>query len=165
MHAQSRLQLVVIGFSAGILLENVNRSRGVAKNSRYRKITSRNTKAQVAAINCCLVWLVDVEEAPEPVTLRAHVTHLQRHFTSDLLLDVQVVILHVGSLYLLVDRENVALRAATTGRRSINRGIGLERPGGQGKHGLLNRVRSNIVICRPGSIEGRKGQMAQEHIL
>src|SRR5260370_16399723 len=123
MHAQSRLQLVVIGFAAGILLENVNRSRGVAKNSRYRKITSRNTKAQVAAINCCLVRLVDVEEAPEPVTLRAHVTHLQRHFTSDLLLDVQVVILHVGSLYLLFNPENAPLRPPTTVRRTLNPAI------------------------------------------
>ena len=56
--------------------------------------------------------LIDVKESPQPVALGANVANLHGHFTRDLLLDVQIVILYVRRLDIPIDAENIAFDGA-----------------------------------------------------
>src|SRR6266851_10381617 len=98
--------------------------------------------------------------------LRSHVADLQYNLVGDLLLDVQVVIFHVGRFDIPVEGENIALRTAGAVWYSINGYPRLNRPvERQGERCLLDGVGSNIVICRPGGVKRRVWQVAQEHVL
>ena len=103
VYPQADLERVVIGFAGGILLEDIEGSWGRARKDTRRAELKSCSSCGGAAIapgrgpKCARTLrivdglrgrLVDVEEAPEPVTLRPHVTHLQRHFVCNLLLDV-----------------------------------------------------------------------------
>src|SRR6266566_1052644 len=103
VYPQAGLERVVIGFAGRILLEDIERSRGRAREDTRRgelESSSAQSGAAIATGRCprraralrivdgLRGRLVDVEKAPEPVTLRTHVTHLQRHFACNLLLDV-----------------------------------------------------------------------------
>jgi hypothetical protein len=56
-----------------------------------------------------LIWLVQVPEPEQPVPLRSHVSNLHGNFVANLLLNVEVVVLHVRCPDVPVNREYVAL--------------------------------------------------------
>src|SRR4029077_4019831 len=68
----------------------------------------------VRAVRCRdlrLAGLADVEEPPEAMPLRSNIAHLQNCLARELLLKVEVVVLHVGSLDVAIESENIALEA------------------------------------------------------
>src|SRR4029077_9000636 len=86
-------------------------------------INARSGRAgQVCRSDRRVRGLIDVVEAEEPVTLRSYITHLQSGLVGDLLLDVDVVVLHVGSLDVAIHGKNVTLEV-TCGFVSENRGV------------------------------------------
>src|SRR6202050_5130272 len=95
------------------------------------------------------------------MTLRAHISHLQHYLPRNLLLDVQIVILHIGGLDIPVEREHIAFNTAAA-RCTVNRNSGCNRAGNTRRD---NGARTDIVVRWPGTEEGRVGQMAQKEIL
>src|ERR1700734_843892 len=93
--------------------------------------------------------------------LRADISHLHHHFSGDLLLDIQIVILHVGGLDIPVEREHIAFNTAAT-RRTVNRYAGCNRARNTRRD---NRERTDIVVRWPGIEERRVRQMSQKEIL
>src|SRR5271163_3326862 len=100
--------------------------------------------------------------------LRPNVSQLQYHLAPELLLKIQVVILHIRRLDVSIEGENVALDHAAWS--SVERLAGevrtCDRIDGrriQVRH--LDGVGPNVVIGGAGSKESRVGQVAQRHVL
>ena len=160
------LERVVIRFPGGLLLEDVERSGGVAnKRTRHAKISNarRRRAGQIRSSDRGLVRLAYVVEAEQAVPLRSHIPYLQRSLASELLLDIDVVVFHVRRFDVRVNGENVALLAATVGR-AIH---GLSSSDCADVQGCSCNCGSSakIAIGRTGSIVRGIRQMAEEYIL
>ena len=85
------------------------------------------------------------------MSLGTHVTNLRDSMIVDLLLEVEVVVLHVGSFDISVERENVAFEVA--GGLSPKIGLPGYNRASTGKGRIQpcrkNRIRSDRVICWP----------------
>src|SRR6202035_2429668 len=122
---------------------------------------------RVHLINRRCARLIDVEKPPQMMPLRPHVGQLHHHFGSQLLLDVQVVIFHVGSLDIPVKRKGVALQAGAAWR-VVNRNSvrdWREGPSEGGSRNDLILAGSNRVIGWSRIEEGRIWQVTHDHIL
>src|SRR5690348_4956344 len=95
--------------------------------------------------------------------LRTNIAELQRSLTSQLLLNIDVVVRHVRRFEMAVNSEDVAFLAATVGG-TID---GLSRNyGGDGERRARDRSGSTkVTICGARGVERGIGQVAQEHIL
>src|SRR6202451_4005586 len=96
------------------------------------------------------------------MALRSYIPDLQHGLACELLLEVQVVVLHIRSLDVAVEAENVALKAAS-GRRRVHRTAGND--GAAGRARRKNRLRSYVVVCRSGIKERCIRQVPQNHVL
>src|SRR5260370_24772422 len=129
-------------------------------------VVIRRGEGEIRRGNRCLPRLADVEEPPEAMPLRSNVADLQYCLAGNLLLDIQVVILHVRRLDVAVEGEDVALEAIRRTRRSIecsHNAAWVNRSAG--REGFGNRNRTEVVICWAGIEEGRIGEMAKHHVL
>jgi len=96
------------------------------------------------------------------MALGTHIANLRHHSSGQLLLDIQVVVLHVWSAYVSVEGKGIALEIArgripkyrcSRDHRSANYTCG------------ENGRRSDWVISRPGIEERCIGEMSEEEIL
>src|SRR2546421_4267099 len=96
------------------------------------------------------------------MALGAHIANLRHHSAGQLLLDIEVVVLHVWSAYVPVEGKGIALEIArgripkyrcSRDHRSANYTCG------------ENGRRSNRVISRAWVEKWRIGEMSQEEVL
>src|SRR5579862_4458283 len=96
------------------------------------------------------------------MTLRSNIRDLHNHLARDLLLEVDVEILHIRRLDVTVETEGIALIRASC-RRRVYRTTRNNGPAhGAGRE---NCCRSNVVIRRPRIKERRIRQVAENHVL
>src|SRR5580704_11449247 len=96
------------------------------------------------------------------MALRPHICDLQHRLARDLLLDVQIEILHVRRPDVLLEAESIALKIASRGWREY-RGTGYDRACRRGLR--ENWIWSHIVISWAGIKIGRIWQVGQNHVL
>src|ERR1019366_677323 len=172
VHPKAGLEGVVVRFAAGVLLKDVEGTIGIcAVISWHAEVldgTGRGagwgTAQTIGGVDLCLVGLADIEEPPEAMALRSDVTDLDHGFARELLLDVEVVVLHVWCLDFAVEGEDVALVAAAAdigGRK--HRLLG--RNDSTIHAARINWSRANVVISRTRVEVGREGKMAEHHVL
>src|SRR5580704_4191943 len=97
------------------------------------------------------------------MTLGSDVADLQHHFAVELLLDVEVEVLHVRRLDVAIEAEGVAFIGAASILRTVH---GLARDDGSaiGARGD-DRVWSDVVVSGSGIEEWCVGQVAEHHVL
>src|SRR5207253_9387549 len=101
--------------------------------------------SNIGSVNRCSARLADIEEAPQAMSLGSYIAHLQHGSARDLLLDVQIVVLHVRCLDVAVEAEGIALKTARCGRR-IDRTAGDDSPANRARR--QNCCGPNVVIGR-----------------
>src|SRR5579872_5479434 len=96
------------------------------------------------------------------MALRSHISDLQHRLAGNLLLDVQIVILHVRRVLFRSEGEHVAFET-TSRRRRVHRAAGHDGPA----HGTRreNWRRSDVVIRRSRIKERRVRQVPKDHVL
>src|ERR1700757_4346883 len=98
------------------------------------------------------------------MSLGSNIRNLNGGLTRDLLLDIQVIVLHVGSLDIAVEGEHVALEAIRWRARSrVQRAAGSNRVAGETR--IKNRIRADVVVGRARIEKGRIREMAEHHVL
>src|SRR6476619_2475747 len=102
------------------------------------------------------------------MSLRSYISNLQHSLAGELLLDVEVVILHVGRFDVAVESKSIALEGATSGRREYR--TARDDRGAQGIAARDRRVtktrgqdwgRPNVVVCRSGIEKRRVWQVTE----
>ncbi len=170
---QARLESVIVRLAGRIFLQDVEgtireiTADVVARNTigsrdSARRVAGRSSARAVRGSDLGLAGLAEVKEPPESVALRSNVPHLQYCLAGELLLEVQVVVLHVGGLDIAVEAKDVALKAAR-GRGRKERAPEADRPAHHARR--KNRIGTNIVVGRAGIEERRIGQVAKRHVL
>src|SRR3977135_3485132 len=97
------------------------------------------------------------------MTLRPNIPNLRKNLARNLLLKVDVVVLHVGRADVAIERKGIAFEIATrrriaVDRRSVNNRAAYS-PGGE------NRLRTDGIIRGSGGKEGGIRQVPLEHVL
>ena len=93
------------------------------------------------------------------MSLRSHIADLNHGLAGELLLDVEVVVLHVGRFDIAIKGENIALKAAAA--ESLARSIkGSLADSIARKARIKNEypVRAKLLYAGPGSKKGEKGR-------
>src|SRR5579863_9412700 len=126
----AHLQRIVVRFASRVLLQDVEGAvREITANVVARNAirscnrtpgtgNGRSTVRTVRRRDFGLAGLADVEEPPEAMALRTDIARLNHTFAGELLLNVQVVVLHVRRLDVAVEGEDVALEAIPGGAGS-----------------------------------------------
>src|SRR5215475_12539051 len=110
VHAQRSLEGVVIRVSSGFFLHDVKRA--ICEPERTRYAVTADSSRKVRCCNGRLIRLIDIPETKQPVALGPYVPNLERNLVSELLLEIEVVVLHVGRANVAINREDVALEIA-----------------------------------------------------
>src|SRR5579862_1661570 len=112
-NAKAALKRVVVRLPGRILLQHVigavDVTSAIAAKWACRTAEILKASSGINLVDCLRAGLVDIEKPPEAVTLGAHIAQLDHHFVADLLLDVQVVVLHVRRLDVAIEGEGIAL--------------------------------------------------------
>ena len=121
------------------------------------------TGVQTCALPILGAGLVQVEKPPEAMSLRADVGDLQNTLTEQLLLEIDVVVLHVRRFYVAIKCEDVALQAGAA-RSPVNWGlVGDCRYRARGDDLVL--AGSDRIVGRSRIEIGRVREVAHDHIL
>src|ERR1700730_8814063 len=96
------------------------------------------------------------------MALRSDITDLDHGLAGELLLEVEVVVLHVGRLDVAIKGEDVALEA--TARGGLKHGA-LGNDGSFHRAGRKDRSRTYVVIGWARIEERSVGQVAEHHVL
>src|SRR5258708_17019590 len=142
---EAGLERIVVRFAGRVLLQYVVRTIRVAVDGPGGRAKVVNAVAgDIRRADLSRAGLCIVDEAPQAIARRTHVTDLYDCLVGDLLLDVQVVVLHVRRLDVAVETEGVALVTAT--RRGLkDRDTSSDRPAHNASR--TDGGGSDVVIC------------------
>src|SRR6267378_1308449 len=106
-HLQDRLQRVVVGVGLDLV-----------DHTEVGKLCEEWTSGLLCPVVCIYPqgWLIDIRRSQQAMRSAAHITDLQEHRTAKALLNIQVVVVAVGSAEVLADGEYVENLSATVSR-------------------------------------------------
>ena len=157
--AQAGLERVVVRVGGGLNEVHVEEAEPGEKGVEGPRRAAVAGGLRVVAGDELWRGLIDVAIAEEFAARRAHVTHLPDREVSEFVLDVQVVVFHIGRARVPVHGKHVRRREARRreyGLAGLNLAYGAERK--------RDRVGAHAVVRR-ARIEGIERELAQEEVL
>src|SRR5277367_3458483 len=104
------LQRVVVRTAGGVLLQHViSPVRVAGERARRSAVIVNAVASDIGRVDCRRTRLTEIEEPPQMMTLRSNIRDLHYHLVRELLLEVDVVVVHVRGLDMTVESENVTL--------------------------------------------------------